>query len=230
MLKQIPADFHILLLGKKLFPVTSATDLGVTLDSGLTYDEHVTKLVFSCVGSLCQINRARHLFDMKTLILLINALVFSKLYYCSTIWSNSSKKNIAKLQKVQNFAARIVTGTKKFDHITPSLKQLNWLPVNYMLRFRDTVMAYKCVNGMAPSYLCRMFQTRSQLHNLNTRSSELLEIPLYRTATGQRSFRYRASCLWNNLPEWLKDHNLNLERFKSGLRSYLVQQFLDEQN
>ena len=96
MLKQIPADFHILPLGKKLFPVTSATDLGVTLDSGLTYDEHVTKLVSSCVGSLCQINRARHLFDMKTLILLINALVFSKLYYCSTIWSNSSKKNIAK--------------------------------------------------------------------------------------------------------------------------------------
>ncbi len=113
MLKQIPADFRILLLGKKLFPVTSATDLGVTLDSGLTYDEHVTKLVSSCVDSLCQINRARHLFDMKTLIILINAFVFSKLYYCSAIWSNSSKKNVAKLQKVQNFAARIVTGTKK---------------------------------------------------------------------------------------------------------------------
>ncbi|CAB3977808.1 Hypothetical predicted protein [Paramuricea clavata] len=76
MLKQIPADPHIFLLGKKLFPVTSVADLGMTLDSGLTYDEHVTKLVSSCVGSLCQINRARHVFDMKTLILLINALVF----------------------------------------------------------------------------------------------------------------------------------------------------------
>jgi hypothetical protein len=50
----------------------------MTLDSGLTYDEHVTKLVSSCARSLCQINRARHVFDMKTLILLINALVFSK--------------------------------------------------------------------------------------------------------------------------------------------------------
>jgi hypothetical protein len=134
------------------------------------------------------------------------------------------------LQKVQNFAARIVTGTKKLDHITPSLKQLNWLPVNYMLRFRDTVMVYKCVNGMVPSYLCRMLQTRSQLHNLNTISNGLLEIPLYRTATGQHSFRYRAACLWNSLPEWLKDHNFNLERFKNELRSYLVEQFFDEQN
>jgi hypothetical protein len=92
---------------------------------------------------------------MKTLILSINALVFSKFYYCSTIWSNSSKKNVAKLQKVPNFAARIVTGTKKFDHITPSLKQLNGLPVYYMLQFRDTVMVYKCINEMVPSYSCR---------------------------------------------------------------------------
>ncbi len=49
MLKQIPADFHISLLGKKLFSVTSATDLGVTMDSGLTYDEHVIKLSVACV-------------------------------------------------------------------------------------------------------------------------------------------------------------------------------------
>jgi hypothetical protein len=75
-----------------------------------------------------------------------------------------------------------------------------------------------------------MLQTRSQLHNLNTRSNGLLEIPLYRTATGQRSFRYRAASLWNSLPEWLKDHNFNLERFKNELRSYLVEQFFDEQN
>jgi hypothetical protein len=49
-LEQIPEDFHIFLLGGKLFPVTSATDLGMTLDSGLTYDGHVTKLVSFCVG------------------------------------------------------------------------------------------------------------------------------------------------------------------------------------
>ena len=97
-----------------------------------------------------------------------------------------------------------------------------------MLRFRDTVMVYKWYGPIiSMSYV---LQTRSQLHNLNTRSNGLLEIPLYRTATGQRSFRYRAACLWNSLPEWLKDHNFNLQRFKNELRSYLVEQFFDEQN
>ena len=48
----------------------------------------------------------------------MSSFVFSKLYYCSTVWSNTSKHNIKKLQLVQNFAARVVLGLKKFDHIS----------------------------------------------------------------------------------------------------------------
>ena len=50
--------------------------------------------VIQCIGSLCQINRVKHLFDARTLERVINALVFSKLYYCSPVWSNTSKKYI----------------------------------------------------------------------------------------------------------------------------------------
>ena len=68
----------------------------------------------------------------------INSLVFSKLFYCSSMWASATKKNIARLQKVQNFAARIVTGTRKYDHITPILKELHWLSVAKQLVLRDT--------------------------------------------------------------------------------------------
>lgn len=98
-------------------------------------DAHVTQTVSSCIGSLCQINRVKHLFDARTLERVINALVFSKLYYCSPVWSNTSKKNISKLQKVQNFACRIITGKRKFDHITPVLRELRWLPVTSFLKY-----------------------------------------------------------------------------------------------
>ncbi|CAH3143619.1 unnamed protein product [Porites evermanni] len=50
------------------------------------------------------------------------------LYYCSSVWSNTSVSNIRKLQGVQNFAARIVSGTRKFDHVSPALKDLRWIP------------------------------------------------------------------------------------------------------
>ena len=69
------------------------------------------------------------------------------------MWSNTSSNNINKLQSVQNFACRVVSGVEKFDHITPALRKLNWLPVEKLLLERETVMAYKCLNGLAPDYL-----------------------------------------------------------------------------
>ena len=92
------------------------------MDCRLTYDGHVTQVISKCIGSLCQINRVKYLLDRRTLITIIHSLVFSKLLYCSSVWANTTKKNIELLQTVQNFAARIVSGTRKFDHVTPILK------------------------------------------------------------------------------------------------------------
>ena len=95
----------------------------------LSYDEHITLVVSKCIASFCQINRVKHILDKQSLITVINALVFSRFYYCSSVSSNTSKNNIVKLWNVQNFDARIITYTRKFDHITPAIKQLNCLPV-----------------------------------------------------------------------------------------------------
>ena len=227
MFKRVPENFSVTLLGTKLFPVSSAKDLGVTLDASLSYDEHVTEVVSKCTSILCQINRVKHILDRKSLLMAINALVFTKLYYCSTIWANTSKGNVKKLQSVHNFAARIVTGSRKFHHITPSLKQLLWLTVNAYLRYRDITLAFKCINGLAPEYLCRKFNPGSQIHDRATGKNDMLAIPFYQTATGQRSFLFRAVKLWNDLPDYLKYEN-NLKNFKTALRSYLFEEFYNE--
>ena len=124
LLAKLP-DFRISLLGKELVPVSLAKDLGVVLDLHLTFDDHVLKTTSSSMANLAQIRRVKHAFDRNQSVSIINALVFSKLLYCSSVWSNTSSKNISKRQSVQNFAARIITGlTRKFDHITPALKEL----------------------------------------------------------------------------------------------------------
>ena len=164
-----------------------------------TYDEHITSEVFKCIASLCQINRVKHILDKQSLITVINALVFSRFYYCSSLWSNTSKKNIVKLQNVQNFAARIITDTRKYDNITPAIRQLNWLPVCHMLKLRDAVMTFKCLKGLAPPYLCDRFTMRSQVHNCNTRNKNMLQISRRSSTAGQRSiyterWTYGISC------------------------------------
>ena len=84
------------LLGKEIKPVPVAKYLGVIIDSSLSYNEHVTKTVSDCVHRLIRINRIKYRVDRKTLLLIINAFVFSKLFYCSTVWSNTSKTNVKK--------------------------------------------------------------------------------------------------------------------------------------
>ena len=166
MLLRLSKDFHVTLLGKEVTPSNSARDLGIEMDATLSFDENIANTVSSCFASLCQINRIKHLFDSKSLENVIHALVYSRLFYCSPVWSSTSKKNVSKLQSVQNFAARVVTGSRKFEHITPVLRDLNWLPVSSMLKCTVGILTFKCVNGPAPRYLCSRFVTRATILSL----------------------------------------------------------------
>ena len=150
----------------------------------------------------------KHLFDRSTLITIIDLIVFSTLFYCSSMWASTTKKNIARLQKVQNFPARIVTGARKYDYITPILKELHWLPVAKQLEVRDTLVDFKWIKGLAPPSMCNKFTTRSQVHTRNPRNNDKLNIPFFRSATAQRSFSYRVAQLWNDLPEKFNKHGI----------------------
>ena len=141
------------------------------------------------------------------------------------MWAGTTKKNIARLQKVQNFAARIVTDAREYDHITPMLKELHWLPVAKQLEVRNTLMAFKCIKGLAPPTLCNKFTTRSQVHTRNTRNNDKLNIPFFRSATGQRSFSYRAAQLWNDLPEMLANIE-SFNAFKTAIKGRVLDEFL----
>ena len=100
-----------------------------------------------------QISRVRHLFTKPVLSTILNSLFFSKLVYCSTVWAGTSKQNLRTLQLVQNFAASVLTDTKKFDSISPVLRELGWPSIKDQLSVRDTTQVYKIVNGLAPLYL-----------------------------------------------------------------------------
>ena len=98
------------------------------------------------------------MFDKHTLVTIIRSLVFSKLLFCSSVWANTTEKNIEPVQAVQTFAAPIVSGTRNFDYVTTVLKQLQWLPIINQVAVRDATMVFKCLN--TPAYLCQEFKTR----------------------------------------------------------------------
>ena len=100
MLSRLSEDLSMSFLGEKLKPSKSAKDLGVLLDPLLTYDHHITSIVSSSFSMLSQIKRVKKSFDKETLQLLIESVVFSKMLYCSSIWSNTTVQNINKIQSI----------------------------------------------------------------------------------------------------------------------------------
>ena len=116
-------------------------------------------------------------------------------------------------------------GYRKFDHVTPLLKELHWLPIKSQLYFRDAVLAFKCMTGSAPTYLSSKFLTRGEVSGRATRNCQLLHIPLYKSKYGQKTFFYRTVSLWNSLDNSLKlcDSPRN---FKRKLRAKLFAAFL----
>ena len=140
------------------------------------------------MSALGQKSRVKHVFNKDILITIINSLVFSKLYYWSSVWSNTSASNIRKLQGVQNFAASIVSGTRKYDHVTPTLKNLRWIPVEFHLYLRYTILAFKSMTGNVPNYLRSNLISRGNISGLETRSSTQLNIPLLRPSRDKDLF------------------------------------------
>ena len=146
----------------------------------------------------------------------------SKVYYCSSVWCNTSEENIKKIQFIQIYAARVIVGNVgKYNHVSPLLKELDWLSIKEHLQYRDAILMHNCMYNQALSYLSQMFTKRNQILDRENRNQNELDIPKYRTATGQRTFKYRGTKIWNALDEQLKS-TANLKLLKLKLKARLL--------
>ena len=110
---------------------------------------------------------------------------------------------------------------KKYDHITPVLAELHWLPVSYRIIFKVLLLTFKALHQMAPSYICDLLVPHQPTRTLRSSDASFLVIPRSKLRTcGDRSFSVAAPKYWNDLPGQLRNcHNLSC--FKAGLKTYL---------
>ena len=121
-------------------------------------------------------------------------------------------------------AARIVALKRKYDHVTPKLKKLHWLPVKQRIQFKILLLTYKCMNGIGPKYLSNLLVPLAHKRSLRSSGKGLLRVPRTNQITyGNRAFYKCAPTLWNALPRDIRDCP-TLVSFKSKLKTHLFLQ------
>ena len=153
--------------GMHILPAENVTSLGVTLDSCLTLNKHVSAVCSAASLHIRNIGKTRHLLTQSITEKLVHAFITARLDYCTSILYGLPKRLIQRLQRIQNTAARLVTRTNRDDHITPVLKGLHWLPVQERI-------TYKTIHGSAPSYLSELVSSYTPSRSLRSSSKNLL--------------------------------------------------------
>jgi len=114
---------------------------------------------------------------------------------------------------------------RKYEHITPLLKELHWLPVEQRIAFKILLLTFKALHKLRPSYIRDLLQTYKPVRSLRSSSMNMLVIPRSRLKFyGDRAFSVCAPKLWNNLPEHIKCGS-NLRTFKCSLKTHLFKRY-----
>ena len=190
-------------------------------DNELSLKSQVSKL---CQAAFFYIHRIRSMRDCVTqhaTELLIHSLVISRLDYGNGLLYGVSDKLLDSLQRVQNVAARVVVNASRYDHITPILNTLHWLPIRYRTEYKLLLLTFTALHHLAPSYLTDLLQLYHPTRTLRSSSDALLTEHSARLRNyGARAFCVVAPKLWNNLPLNMRECG-SVNSFKRLLKTHL---------
>ena len=184
-------------MGERLRCTDRVRNLGVTIDSCLTWEYHVKLIQDRCFGILIGLRHAKHLLPAELLPRIIDALVKSHIRYGLQVYGNAGKELLKKIEKVINFAARIISGRNKFEHISDVISQLGWLKVHQMIDYSDLCLLHKVLTTGTPAVLADQLSFNRDHVARRTRQSEHLALAKQNTNHGKNTFIYRASKLYN---------------------------------
>ena len=128
---------------------------------------------------------------------------------------------MARLQRLLNFGARVISGRRKFEHISDVLRDLEWLTVGNLHRYHSVTLLKQMLSTGLPELLYRGLATRGDIHHRVTRQADRLDRPVIRTDSGRRRFLFSAVTAYNALPQSLCD--MCPPRFRRNLRKYLLE-------
>jgi len=196
--------------------------LGVTIDNKLSFNAHVNSLCKAAHFHIRALSHVRKCVPENVAMTVASTMVGARLDYCNSVLYGTTNLNLQKLQRVQNSLARIITGTKRTEHITPVLARLHWLPIAARIEYKVALTTYKVVTTQQPGYLNDLITFHTSARQLRSSSKiNHLRVDSPNTVFASRAFQHAAPVIWSSLPPELTNYLSSINIVKSGLKTHL---------
>ena len=200
---------------------TLIRSLGVRLDAELTIEPQITDMCKTAYYHIKKINKIRKYLTDDTTKTLVHSLVTGRLDYCNSLYFGLASKSIYKLQLAQNSAARIISKTRKHEHISPIFEKLHWLPINKRAVYKRMVLTFNSLHRNGPAYIKTALNWYTPPRDLRSRNiPSLIPVKSRSIRINNRLLQGGSARQWNSLPKSIKCA-ASLTIFKKQLKTYL---------
>ncbi len=215
-------DVRAFVFNEELCRVSHCKYLGVEIDENMNWNKNTDKLCNKISKRIGVVRRLRSCLDINILNTLYRSMILPVFDYCDVVFCNCSGLNLDRLEKMQNRAARAITGYPPWHSATELREKLGWTSIQNRWLIHKCIYVFKCLNDLVPPYLHSKFNFVNTTHNVNTRSSasKLLAI----NECHLRSFKYQGAIEWNKLPQHIRAIN-SFHIFKHTICKHLSQNF-----
>ena len=175
------------------------------MDSKMSWHEHIDYIALKASRRLGLLCRIRKYITIDVCKQLHESLVQPLYEYSDVVWANTDKSSLDRLFRLQKRGARIILKRKVRECSSASLfKELGWVSLYQRWEFHKCLTVFRCLNGFCPSYLRKLINLNSEIHNHNTRRRNNIHVNQISSRSGQRSFSFSAAKLYNDLSNTVK--------------------------
>jgi hypothetical protein len=189
------------------------------IDSQMSLAAHVSAVCRSGFHQLRQLRPLVGSLSVDATKTRVHAFVLPRLDYCNSLLYGVADGQLQKLQSIQNAAARLVTGSRRSEHITTVLRELHWLPVRQRIQFKVACLVFQSLSSQALDYQsddCRLVTG-------SLRSADFMTCLVSRIYIryGDRRFTASGRNPWNTPPKDIRQADLCYANFKCQLKTFL---------
>ena len=215
------ANFRITFDGITLDPADHIKFLGVIIDQNLSMEKQTARVIQRCYGIPVTLKKLCDTLPPSTMETLIRTLVMPHVIYCLPAWAPPTQHLKQRINKMLNFAIRIITRKRWSDHVSAARKQLGWLSFYETIEYRDCVLLHRLVHRSdTPHNLRSLVRTRANISERTTRATAdgTLHVPRCRLEITHKTVPVRALRSWNRLPNETR-RNSNFVTYRTRVKA-----------